>query len=135
MYCNVTVLVPYFFFPGSWFVYMTDFNFREYITLVSRLMRGADCCTIGTFHNPFEAQRPVNTGGLVNVICTASSLQMIIFFLSRIDIILLSACTNSDSKFWAIGILWAMVAFVGKKSTRLLSCVPFVAVTISTGRQ
>ena len=72
---------------------------------MSRLMRGADCGTIGTFHKPFDALRPVITGGSDRLIRTVSSLQMIIFFLSRIDIILLSAWTDSDSKFCATGIL------------------------------
>ena len=99
-------------------------------------MRGGDS-TIGTFHNPFEARRPVKTGGSVNVIFTVSSLQMIIFFLSRIDIILLSACTDSDSKFCATGILWAMAAFVGRFGRRssplAFACIIFLVADITLG--
>ena len=81
---------------------------------MSRLMRSTDCGTIGTFYKPFDARRPVITGGSDKLIRTVSSLQIIIFFLLRIDIILLLACTDRDSKFWATGILWAMVAFFGR---------------------
>ena len=92
---------------------------------------------MGIFQKPFDARRPVITGGLVNVIRTASSLQMIIFFLSRIDIILLSACTNSESKFWATGVLWAMVAFVGRpgrhSSPRAFACIIFLVTEITLG--
>ena len=71
------------------------------------------------------------------MICTASSLQMIIFFLSRIDIILLSPCTNSDSKFWATGILCAMAAFVGRLGRRSLprafACMMFLVAETTQG--
>ena len=63
------------------------------------LMHGADCGIIGTFHKPFDARHPVITGGSDKLIQMVSSLQMIIFFLLKIDIILLSACTDSDSGF------------------------------------
>ena len=74
---------------------------------MSRLMHGADCGTIGTFHKP------------------------------RIDTILFSACTDSDSKFWATGILWAMVAFFGRGGRRnsplAFACITFLVADITLG--
>ena len=67
----------------------------------------------------------------------ASSLQMIIFFLSRIDIILLLACTDSDSRFCAMGILCAIVAFVGRlgrrSSPRAFACIMFLVAEMTQG--
>ena len=92
---------------------------------------------IGTFHKPFDAQRPVNTDGSVREILTASPLQMIIFFLSRIDIILLLACTDSDSRFWATGILCAIVALIGRLGRRssplALACITFLVAEMTLG--
>ena len=73
---------------------------------------------IGIFHSPFDARRPVSTGGSVWVMQTASFLHIVIFFLSRIEIILLSACTDNDTKFCATGILCAILALVGRCGRR-----------------
>ena len=85
---------------------------------------------IKTFHNPFDAQRPDNTGGLVNVIQKASSLHMIIFVLSRIDTVFLSACTPNESRLWATCILWAIFALIrrlGRHSSPFaLACIMFL---------
>ena len=54
---------------------------------------------IGAFHDPFDARRLDNTGGLVKVIQTSSSLHIIIFVLSKIDTMLLSACTPNANRF------------------------------------
>ena len=82
---------------------------------------------LGTFHNPFGAQRPDNTGSLVKVIQTASFLYMIIFVLLRIDTILLSAWTPNDNRFWATGILCAILALIGRSgkysSPLALACI------------
>ena len=62
-------------------------------------MRGADCCMIGTFHSLFDACCPVSTGGSVRVMRTAFSLHIVIFYLSRMEIILLSASTDNEVNF------------------------------------
>ena len=50
----------------------------------------------------------------MTVIRTESSLYIVIFFLSRMDIILLLARTDNDSKFCATGILCAIFALAGR---------------------
>ena len=84
---------------------------------------------IGTFHNLFDAQRSDNTSGSVKVIQAESSLHMIIFILSRIVTMLLSACTPNDNRFWAIGILWAIFSLIerlGRRSSLFaLVCILF----------
>ena len=82
-------------------------------------MRGTECCIIGTFHSPFGALCPFITGGSVRVMQTESSLHIVIFFLSRMDIILLSARTDNDNKFCATGILCAIFALAGTVGDRV----------------
>ena len=72
--------------------------------------------TIGIFHKPFGAQRPVNTGASERVIFTGLSLHTIIYFLSKIDVMLSSASTPKDTKFWLTGIVFATLDLIGRLS-------------------
>ena len=81
-------------------------------------MQGVDCSIIGTFHSPFGAHCPFITGGSVRVMQTAFSLHIVIFFLSRMDIMLLSARTDNDNKFSATVILCTIFALAGRSGRR-----------------
>ena len=100
-------------------------------------MSGANCCMIGNFHSPFVARCPVNTGSSVRVMQTAFSLHIVIFFLSRIEIILLSASMDNDNKFCATGILCAILALVGRSGRRssplALACIMFLVAEMTLG--
>ena len=100
-------------------------------------MARADCWIIGTFHKLLGAQRPINSGSLVKEIRTVFSLQMIIFFLSRIETILFSTCTDSDGRFWVTGILCAILALIGRLGRRsspsALACMMFLVAEMTLG--
>ena len=73
----------------------------------------------------------------MSVIRTESSLHIVIFFLSRMDIILLSARTDNDSKFCATGILCAIFALAGRSGRRssplALACIIFLVAEMTLG--
>ena len=71
------------------------------------------------------------------MIQTESFLQMIILVLSRIETILLSACTARDSSFWATGIVCAILAFIGRLGRHnfpfALACIMFLVAEMTLG--
>ena len=91
---------------------------------------------IWTFHSPLGARCPFNTGS-VRVMQTAFSLHIVIFFLSEMDIILLSASTDNDNKFCATGILCAIFALAGRSGRRSspleLACISFLVAEMILG--
>ena len=73
----------------------------------------------------------------MRVIQTESSLHIVIFFLSRMDIILLSARTDNDNKLCAIGILYAIFSLAGRSGRRssplALACIIFLVAEMTLG--
>ena len=90
---------------------------------------------IGTVQNQFDARRPDNTSGSAIEMQMVSSLHMNTFVLSRIDSLLLLACTANENSFLVTGILYAIFVFVGRLGTCsspcALACIIFLVVKMT----